>query len=84
MARGLRDIPDKLAREIETDLILPEGWFDRDNQKILKLSTTAYHILEAVENLTEEQQAALLTLLNPPQKISQMKVQLEHGGADPR
>ena len=65
MARGDMEISEWKARSIEGAVDLPDGWMDRDNISILKMSSIQAQIHQLVVALPEEKQSALLKLLCP-------------------
>ena len=64
MATGDMAIDDKMARSIESTLELPQGWMDRENLRILKMSAEAYQLSEATRELPLRWQRAMLKLLS--------------------
>lgn len=65
MATGQMEISEWKARSMERAVDLPDGWMDRDNISILKMSLIEAQIHQLVATLPEEKQSALLKLLAP-------------------
>lgn len=65
MATGQMEIREWTARSIEKAVELPDGWMDRDNISILKMSPIQAQIHQLVVALPKEKQSALLKLLCP-------------------
>ncbi|GMU45948.1 MAG: hypothetical protein AMXMBFR26_07300 [Porticoccaceae bacterium] len=65
MATGQMEISEWKARSIENALDLPDGWTDRDNISILKMSSIDVQIHRLVVALPEEKKSALLKFLSP-------------------
>ena len=64
MATGDMEISDRMARAIESELALPEGWIDRDNVEFLKTSKTDFQLTQMIVGLSPEVKTALSTLIN--------------------
>ena len=64
MATGDMEISDSMARSIERELDLPEGWVDRDNVEFLKTSKTDFQLTQMIVGLSSEAKTALSTFIN--------------------
>lgn len=63
MGQGKKEVSDATARSIESRLGLPEGWMDRDNEKILRMSPTDHQLLLRAALLPEAKKRALIEFL---------------------
>jgi hypothetical protein len=59
-----REISDLMAREIERELKLPEGWMDRENIAILDMRDVDYALYKDISTLPDERKRGLLTFLS--------------------
>ena len=64
MALGKTEISNYVARDIEGELKLPDGWLDRNNvSTIMTLSEIDYKLLEALRNFTEAKRKKVYELI---------------------
>lgn len=65
MGQGKAELSDDMARNIETNLDLPKGWMDRDNEMILKRMTSdEYDLVRALVDMPEDCKTTLITFLH--------------------
>ena len=75
MARGIREISDYTAKNIEKELALPEQWMDRDHIKKLRMSLLDWKIHEQLTSLPESAKKNLLAFIAA---IEQPALQIEN------
>ena len=63
IARGKRSCSKTCARSVETKLDYADGWLDRDNVSMLKLSRENFETLSLVLRASPDEKAAIRTLL---------------------
>ncbi len=64
MARGEMVIQERKARQIEKVLGLPANWMDRDNLKLLQLSSTDYELYVLLCGCPEDAKDGLIKFLS--------------------
>jgi hypothetical protein len=63
-ARGKKGVLDYSARTMEQKLSYPDGWFDRDNLSLLKMSRDDHETVSLLLSAPPEKRAAIRTLLD--------------------
>ena len=63
MATGDRVIGDSTARKIEEAAMLPEGWLDRENDKVLLMDADDYRMLQQFMGYAPAVKDALVSFL---------------------
>ena len=64
MATGDMEISDRKARSIERAAGLPQGWLDRNNIELLKMSLVEHQLHQVITALPQEKINALRALLS--------------------
>ncbi len=64
MIHGQKEITDHTAREIERVLKLQQGWMDRDNLGLVRMSNLDYQIQAAMKLASDERKSGLLRFLS--------------------
>ena len=63
IATNKKDMPDDLARRIEKELSLPNGWMDRDNKSAILMGHTDFNLYFKTKNLPPAAKNSLLNFL---------------------
>jgi hypothetical protein len=52
-ALGKKQMPAYQARAIEEKLLLPKGWFDRENLSLVEVSNSEYELFGKIQGVSE-------------------------------